>query len=491
MPVIPYAGFVGGTYERGRGTISVEQCRNWIPERVPPEAAGKTDWAYLVRPGLSPLVVAGNGPRRASGEQNGRAFVVSGSSLYEITVVSGVWTATLRGTAGQLGTNGKPASMAFSGPQGDQIAIASNGNGFIFTLSTNGLAQITDPQFLANVVQVVFWRGHFVWIAESGTTFGLSGSYAGTSYATADIGERAWSSDYIQTLMVDADSGELWLIGTQRTEVWWYNGALGFPAEPINAIIPYGSAATFAWCQVGASIYGLAQTDAGARLVGRFRSGYGLEKISHHALDRALASYSLAQLANTIAYTIDWEGHRFFVLTIDDDVTWVYDEATELWTSWDYWHPTEGRSEAFLGLGHVAFNGTHVLGSRIDGTLYGFSADYLDDDGDVIRCVRRAPCVHARGQRVPHHAIYFDFETGVGTAAIPAPVGYVRWSDDAGKTWTDEQQITLGASADYDHDVELRVLGSTRRKGRIYELVVTDPVVRALAGAYLDIGAAA
>lgn len=489
--VIPYAGFVGGTYERGRASVSVEQCRNWIPERVPAEAAAKGEWVYLARPGLLELVVAGTGPRRAEAEQNGRAFVVSGGSLYELTVVASVWTATLRGTDGQLGNDGLPASMAFNGDQGDQLAIASNGNGFILTLSTNVLAQIADAQFPANVTQVVFWRGHFVWITENGTTFALSDLYDGTAYATADIGERQWASDYIQTVLVDDDSGELWLIGQQRTEVWSYNGALGFPAVLVPVVIPYGSAAVASWCQVGTAIYGLAQTEGGGRLVVRCRSGYGFEKISHHAVDTALENYTPAQIARAVAFTLDWQGHRFFILSIADAATWVYDEATDLWTQWDHWNSDLNTSEAFQGLGHITFQGTHVVGSRTDGTLYAFSAAALDDDGAAIRCVRRAPCVHARGQRVAHHGIYFDFEVGVGSASVPAPVGTLRWSDDAGKTWSAEQQLSLGAQGDYDHDAELRRLGTTKRKGRIYELVITDAVVRVLSGVYLEVGAAA
>lgn len=489
MPVIPYVGFIAGTYEHPLSTVSVEQCRNWIPEALPPEVGSKFPYCYRARPGLSPLVVAGAGPWRGGAQQNGRAFVASGPDLYEITVVSGVWTATRRGSAGQIGTDGMPVAFAFNGPQGDQLAIASNGNGFILTLSTNGLAQITDPQFPANVVQVVFWRGHFVWITDDDTAFYLSASYDGTSYVTTDVGEREWGSDYIKSVLVDEDSGEFWPIGTQTTEVWWYNGALGFPAEPVNVLIPYGTPATFGWSQVGTSLYGLAQTKGGGVLVGRFRSGYGFEKISHHALDEALAGYSASQLANAVAFTLDWQGHRFFVLTFDDDATWVFDETTSLWHQWDYWN--DGTSEAFLGVGHLAFNGTHVVGSRLDGTLYEFSDEHLDDDGAVIRIVRRAPCVHAMGLRVPHHGIYFDFETGVGTADVASPIGVLRFSDDSGKTWSDEIEVTLGAQGAYDHDAQVRRLGSTKRKGRAYELVVTDRVVRGLAGVYLDIGGAA
>lgn len=491
MAVIPFLGFLGGTYEHPLRTVSTERCVNWVPERVPPEVESKFPYAYRVRPGLSSLVTTGAGPYRGGVEHNGRAFRVSGASLYEVTLVDGVWTETLRGTSGQLGTDGRPVSIASNGPQGGQLAIASNGNGFIFTLATNALAAITDAQFPANVRQVDFWRSHFVWIVDNSTSFYLSDSYAGTSYVTANVGEREWASDYIQSVIVDRDSGELWLIGREATEVWWYNAALGFPGEPVQVLIPYGTPGRFGWTQIGTSLYGLMQTKNGGPLIGRVRNGYGVEKMSHHAVDKALADYTATQLTNAIAYGVDWQGHRFFVLSIDDDATWIFDEATNLWTQWDYWQPTLGVSEAFLGAGTFRFENTQVMGSRIDGTLYSFSDANLNDGGDVIRTVRRAPCVHARGLRVPHHAIYLDVEAGVGNADVASPVAALRWSDDAARTWSPNAQIPLGAQGNYDVDAELRRLGSTARKGRVYELVITDSVVRGLSGVYLDVGSAA
>ena len=254
-------------------------------------------------------------------------------------------------------------------------------------------------------------------------------------------------------------------------------------------LIPYGSPATFGWTPVGTAIYGLAQTKSGGVIVGRFRDGYGFEKISHTAIDRVLRALTTTQLTHVVAWTMDWEGHRFFLLTVEDDFTLVYDESTGFWTHWDTY--TAGVSTAWVGLGHMSITGTQIVGSRVNGQLYACADTYLDDAGAVIRCVRRSPCAHAQSLRVGHNAIYFDFEVGVGIAGVAAPVARVRWSDDAGNTWSDEREVALGAMGEYDHDAIVRRLGATKRKGRVYELVVTDSVVRALSGVYLDVGAAA
>jgi hypothetical protein len=115
--------------------------------------------------------------------------------------------------------DGKPASMAYNGPQGGEIAIASAGVGFIYDLGADTLTAIADPQFPANVIQVVFWKGHFVWLPRDAVTFHLSDLYDGTAYATVDIGEKSNTGDYIKSILVDEDVGELWLRGVQRSEV--------------------------------------------------------------------------------------------------------------------------------------------------------------------------------------------------------------------------------------------------------------------------------
>jgi hypothetical protein len=474
-------GFVTGANEHRLAIAGSEACRNWIPERRPDGSL-----IYIQRPGLAVLELEANtGAWRAGFEQNGRAFCVLGGTLWEITSAG---TKIKRSLTDELGNDGLPASMAGNGDQGDQLCIVSNTHGFIFTLSTNTLTAITDAQFPANARQVVYLNGHFIITAKDAQTFGLSAQYDGTSYDANDIGEESKTTDYIQTALVDEDTGELWLIGKRLTEVWRYTGTAGFPLDPVDTIIPIGSAATFGWTMLGGRPYGLGQSKDGDRVFVRF-TGYSYERISTHAIEQAIQAYTEDQIAACRAFALEMGGHRFVLFTfVDADATFVYDEATGLWANWDHWDADTLTSHAFHGVGHLFAFGKHIVGSHDDGTIYDLSFAYADDAGDAIRRVGRGPRISAEGKRVPHYGLRIGCETGVGDATTPAPVAMVRWSDDVGRTYSAEQQLPLGAQGNYADMPELRRLGLAGKQGRIYEIVITDPVISAIEDVYLELG---
>lgn len=484
---MPPFGLVGPTYQHPLSTVNSELCRNWIPERTSGGQA-KAQLVYVKRPGLGAFGSAGVDRWRAGIEQNGRAFVVTGKKWGEINADG---TVTDRSGVVVLADDGKPACCAANGDQGDQIIIIAGGLGYIYTLSTNTLAAIVDVDFPANAVSVVFIDGYFIVTKLDSTGFYLSAAYNGTSWATADVGEKSKTTDYITRVIVDQDEGKAWFIGRRKTEVWANDGSAAFPLAPIDLIIPFGGAATFSWTNLGGGIYGLGQSEDGGRVVVRYQ-GYNYERISHHAMEAAIQDYSEVAIANAQGFGLEWHGHRFYILTfVEAGVTWVYDESTDLWTNWDHWN--DGVSEAFLGVGHMFVFGKHLMGSHDDGTIYDFSSAYLDDDGDVIRRERRAPYVHKSGKRVRHDVLTIGFQMGVGIAVGQgeAPVALVSWSDDQGKNFVVEREVSLGAMGDNGAVAQLRRLGVSGYHGRVYRVVVTDPVIDGIADEDLVTGRAA
>ena len=61
----------------------------------------------------------------------------------------------------------------------------------------------------------------------------------------------------------------------------------------------------------------------------------------------------------------------------------------------------------------------------------------------------------------------------------------IRWSDDRGKTWSNEHVVNCGASGQYTTRAIVRKLGRSRY--RVYEISVSDPVPWVIVDAYLKV----
>lgn len=466
--------------------VDAERTENFVPE-VTIGGRAKSRLVLKRRPGLADWGSAGPGPHRAAFEQNGRAFFVSGVGFYEGDSVA---TATLRGT---VAYDSGPASIHGNGTGGGQVFVVSGGLGYIFTLASNAFAHVADPDFPTDVIMGFYINGHFGVVKRNSRTFAISDPFEGTVWSSLDLGEKSKTTDSLIGAVVDKDASELWLIGSQMSEVWWYTGAAAFPLEPVpNVIVPTGGAAPFSWVNVGSALYGLAADADGGPTVVRFR-GYTPERISHHALESTLQGYDAAEVANARAMAVQWNGHRFYVLTFPNEATHVFDETTGLWTNWTYLNPQTGTVEPFLALTHMYAFGKHLMGGRKDGSIYEFTPTAKNDSGDAIRCVRRAPYLADGPKQPTHNRLWFDIETGVGLVSGQgsAPVGMVRWSDDGGKVWSSERQISLGALGKYRTIAELWCLGMAGPAGRVYELAITDPVFVAINDADVDLEAEA
>jgi hypothetical protein len=101
--------------------VSSQRCVNLYAEKEPPDA--KTDIAVIASPGIITLVTVGNGPIRGFSVMNNVLYLVSGQSLYSVTVADTV-TELGSGIAG-FG----PVSMANNGTQ---VQIVNGVAGWIY-----------------------------------------------------------------------------------------------------------------------------------------------------------------------------------------------------------------------------------------------------------------------------------------------------------------------------------------------------------------------
>lgn len=64
------------------------------------------------------------------------------------------------------------------------------------------------------------------------------------------------------------------------------------------------------------------------------------------------------------------------------------------------------------------------------------------------------------------------------------PQMMLRWSDDAGETWSNELSASMGKVGEYKKRVIFRRLGQSR--DRIFQISISDPVKRVITGASLE-----
>ena len=466
---------LGGAYVTRSINAADNRCINLFPEAIPEGSGGKEAGFLLRCPGLRLLATVGSGPIRGLWVTNGVAYVVSGSEFYSLTTS---YTVTLLGTVSGTG----PVSMA---DNGTQIFIACNPLSYIYNTSTAVFAQITDVDF-PGAGSVGYLDGYFVFNEPDSQKFWVTSLLDGTSVDPLDFASAEGYPDNVISLIVD--HREIFLFGTTSVEVWYDAGTPDFPLARIQgAFMEVGCEAAYSVAKLDNSVFWLGSDARGRGIVYR-ANGYTPARLSTNAVEYAIQGYG--SISDAIAYTYQQDGHPFYVLIFPTaDATWVYDVSTRLW------HERAGFSNGQF-VRHrsncqTSFNDEIVVGDYEDGRLYAFDLDVYADDDQIQKWLRSWRAL-ATGQnnlkRTAHHSLQLDAQTGVGLndGQGSDPQVMLRWSDDAGHTWSNEHWKSMGAIGNYGYRTIWRRLGMTEKiRDRVYEVSGTDPVKIAIMGAEL------
>jgi hypothetical protein len=346
---------------------------------------------------------------------------------------------------------------------------------------------------------VAFLDGYLVFLRPETAQFYWSGLYALT-FNGADFATAEGSPERLRALL--ASHRALWLWGTRRTEVWVNTGAAP-PASPFarleGAFLEHGIAAPHSARRLGEAVAWLAADERGQGMV-VLAQGFTPLRISTHAVEHALATYPT--IADAVAYTYMQEGHLFYVLTFPSgNATWCYDLSTQLWHERASLDPTTGTLGRHRSTCYTSAFNTPLVGDYADGRIYQLDLDTYSDDGAALRTEVIFPPLLEHGltktilqgdtsshQRLLHRRFQLDVEVGVGldgSGQGSDPQWMVSWSDDFGHTWKPERTVSGGKVGEYRRRMQLWRLGQAR--DRRYKVAITDPVKRALLGAFVDV----
>jgi hypothetical protein len=484
-----FPGFVGGTYESISTNFDCERAINCFVERIE-SGAGKSGKGLITSPGLRSHISTLQAPIRAQfvdphsypGED--RMFAVAGNTFVEVFSDG---SSIQRGTVSDDG-NHYPAYIASNRPGGTQLAIADGyQNLYIYDLAANTFTgPITDttglPVYAISVVQI---DGYFL-VNNGGWNVQYSALNNGLSWNPLNSFSPASGANVLL-----ADHRELWCFGESLIQVYVDTGDADNPWQPApGGFIQQGCNSPATPSKVDNSIFWIGKdAERGANVVWR-ANGYTPQRVSNHAVEKALESYPANTNVLTYGFGMVLDGHAFYHLGFQvGNNGWRYDAATGLWHEVARWNTQTGSYENHLARTHCYAWGKHFIGSRelTAGTIYEIGFGFIDDAGNPLRWLRRSPHVAEDGERLCHHRFKLDVQTGAAyTPDGVDPQLQMRFSDDGGQNrWSNERTISVGQRGNTIQRVSFRRLGQPRQTDdRVYEVSSTFPM--RIVNAYLD-----
>jgi hypothetical protein len=334
------------------------------------------------------------------------------------------------------------------------------------------------------------------------------------------------SPDNLVSLIVD--HREVYLLGEASSEVWVDSGLFPFAFQRIpGTSTQHGIVAPYSVARAGNSFAYLSRNTRGQSQV-VMMNGYTPTRISTHAVENSLVG---KYVEDAVAYTYQLEGHECYVISFPKlDLTWVFDLTTQMWHKW-LWTDDNGQYHRHRSNCQANFQNMILVGDWQNGQIYSLDQNVYTDDGQNIRRLRRAPHIVSDYQRQYFDELQIYFEAGVGKGGVSQaqpqrfvgsiyfiqpnenltiqateiiflgeapnidnysqilnnPQAMLRWSDDAGSTWSNESWVAIGQQGQYKNRAIWRRLGWAR--DRVFEVVVSDPIKAVIVKANLKAAA--
>jgi hypothetical protein len=459
--------FVGPSGEARSLNQNAERSVNCYLEQNP--APGR-EWALYGMPGKVLRATFQTSPVRGCIGGETLTYWVAGNTVYTLTPGSGYAQVTL----GTIGTSTGRVGMA---DNGTEVLIVDGTGGWL--AGAGSFAAIADVDFPTGVTVALYLDGYFI-VFGDGTekVYWNETPGSGTAWNSLDFA----SAEGIPDVLVDGvvEGRNLWLFGTHSGELWRSSGDTAAPFQRMEGVfIEHGIASRTA-AKMDNSVFWMGSGYAGDGIV--FRSnGSAPQRVSTHALETAIHGYST--VADSFAYCMQIAGHSFYVLTFPSaDVTWVYDAATSSWSEWAWRDPAANTLHRDRSSCFVFSSRKHLVGDWETGKVYSLELDTYTDNGDAMLFLRRTQALTEENARLFYEETVIDMETGVANADCADPQIMYRYSNDGGHTWSTEKQRSIGAVGQYGQRVKFGPSGSGRN--RVHEISITDPVKRAVFGAF-------
>ena len=464
-------GLVGPSYQMRSLPFDAQRTVNLYPIS---DESGKEVSSLFGTPGLTLFsTLTASAGRKCYSSANGRAFVVSGARLFELTSAG---VATDRGGINQSSGN---ISIAENGLE---MAICDGQNLYIFTYATDVLAQVTAPGLPTNVGVVVSIDGYFIVNEVNTGRFYISGLLDGNSWDALDFATAESTPDNL--LSMANSNGQLFLLGSRSFEIWTNTGNSAFPFQRISgAVGDAGILAPYSTVDVDNSLIWVGQDRNGKGMVYRTQ-GFRPQRISTEAIEIILQSIDDPE--DMRGYCYQQDGHVFYVITGGGlNTSLCYDLTTQLWHERAYLAP-DGSWQQHLAADCMFAFDKHIVCDRRNGLVYEMALDVYSDNGEPLARERTYTHLIDEAKEIRYNRLEIGFEVGVGLQSGQGsnPQVSLQLSKDGARTWSNWHNQSIGRVGKYLSKVVFRRLGVADQM--TFRIRISDPVKISITGSYLS-----
>jgi len=182
---------------------------------------------------------------------------------------------------------------------------------------------------------------------------------------------------------------------------------------------------------------------------------------------------------NNRAWSFDMDGHSFYVLTIGEEGTYLYDELTGQWSRWR----TTGLTSWNMEYGLV-WKDKIIAADQSNPVIWAVKFDgFLDDD---FKPITRVVTGALSSRNRDFVGVYgFRLTASVGQPSEVDATISLRYSDDQGRTFIQSNEFIV-AAGETKQELTWLSLGLVEPPVKVFEITDTGALVR-LSGADADI----
>lgn len=419
--------------------------------------------ALAVRPcdGIIELVSTATGPCRGLHymEDLDKLYGFNPSSAYRYTDSAGTVSGLRIGTIPGI----DPVELSRNQKADPQLLIRHAAG--VQVIESDSQSFVTDEDLPDTVVTATVASGYAAY-GEANGKFTLSSLNSAKVIDPLDFATFEQSSDKLVKMTEHA--GELLGFKTRSLAFWRNISDVDFPFSPIG-FKSRGLMSGYAVIRLDNTLIYPGDDGVVYRL-----NNYDPVRISNHYVERLIQGEE--NQSSIIGFGWERGGHAFACFT-GTDWSVCYDAATGVW------HDRESYGyDTWRGKFSATAWGKTIIGDSLSGKLGYLDSDTFTEFGDPIVWKVISPPLNLFPNGGIIDALHMDLATGYGTLTGQGsdPKVMLRVSRDGGNTFGGYRELELGATGKYATRVTARRLGKFGAKGVVFEISISDPVVRSL-----------